>query len=178
MNKNDWNFAGEFEIDLGADPLARRILGVDVPLSHTDCKKKEKSTMTEASIKNVIFNPPATIVFWSDGTKTAVKCSEKDIFDPEKGIAMAIAKRCGGNKSDYYKEIRRWIEKSWKNYPSRSCTETSSVENSTLKKYISQAQSDYAAVIDAAVKGNPAEFMREMGRVSADLAMLELEINK
>ena len=171
MKPDDWNFAGEFEIDLGADPWVRRILGVDVPLSHTDCKKKEKSTMTEASIKNVIFNPPATIVFWSDGTKTAVKCSEKDIFDPEKGIAMAI-------KSDYYKEIRRWIEKSGKNYPSKSCTETSSVENSTLKKYISQAQSDYAAVIDAAVKGNPAEFMREMGRVSAALAMLELEINK
>ena len=178
MKLDDWNFTGEFEIDLGADPWARRILGVDVPLSHTDCKKKEESTMTAASIKNVIFNPPATIVFWSDGTKTAVKCSEKDIFDPEKGIAMAIAKRCGGNKSDYYKEIRRWIEKSGKNYPSKSCTETSSVENSTLKKYISQAQSDYAAAIDAAVKGNPAEFMREMGRVSADLAMLELEINK
>ena len=81
MKPDDWNFAGEFEIDLGADPWVRRILGVDVPLSHTDCKKKEKSTMTEASIKNVIFNPPATIVFWSDGTKTAVKCSEKDIFD-------------------------------------------------------------------------------------------------
>ena len=25
-------------------------------------------------IKNVIFNDPATIVFWTDGTKTVVKC--------------------------------------------------------------------------------------------------------
>lgn len=178
MKLDDWNFTGAFDINLGADPWARRILGVDVPLSYTDYKKKEKSTMTAESIKNVIFNPPATIVFWSDGAKTAVKCSEKDIFDPEKGIAMAIAKRCGGNKSDYYKEIRRWIEKRGKNYPSKSCTETSSVENSTLKKYISQAQSDYVSAIDAAVKGNPAEFMMEMGQVFADLAALELEINK
>ena len=178
MKLDDWNFTGEFEIDLDADNLERRILGVDVPFSRTDCKKKDESTMTAASIKNVIFNPPATIVFWSDGTKTTVKCSEKDIFDPEKGIAMAIAKRCGGNKSNYYKEIHRWIEKRWKNYPSRSCTETSSVKNSTLKKYISQVQSDYAAAIDAAVKGNPAEFMMEMGQVFADLAALELEINK
>lgn len=27
-------------------------------------------------IERVIFNPPATIVFWSDKTKTVVKCSE------------------------------------------------------------------------------------------------------
>lgn len=27
----------------------------------------------DVSIKNVKFNPPATVVFWSDGTKTVVK---------------------------------------------------------------------------------------------------------
>ena len=48
-------------------------------------KKKEETNMTAASIKNVIFAPPATIVYWSDGSKTVVKCSEKDVFDPEKG---------------------------------------------------------------------------------------------
>lgn len=31
-------------------------------------------------IKNVIFNDPATIVFWKDGTKTVVKC-QKDKGD-------------------------------------------------------------------------------------------------
>ena len=35
------------------------------------------------SITNVIFNNPATIVFWSDGTKTVVKCDERDEFYPE-----------------------------------------------------------------------------------------------
>ena len=43
-------------------------------------------------IKNVIFNDPATIVFWNDGTKTVVKCGKNDTFDPEKGLAMAISK--------------------------------------------------------------------------------------
>ena len=42
-------------------------------------------------IKKVIFNDPATIVFWNDGSKTVVKCQEGDIFDPEKGLAMAIS---------------------------------------------------------------------------------------
>ena len=37
-------------------------------------KKKEAATMTAASIKKVIFNPPATVVYWSDGSKTVVKC--------------------------------------------------------------------------------------------------------
>lgn len=75
-------------------------------------KKKEETTMTAASIKNVIFNPPATIVFWTDGSKTVVKCNAKEEFDPEKGMAMAIAKRCANNSDDFYKEIKRWVEKS------------------------------------------------------------------
>lgn len=75
-------------------------------------KKKEETTMTVASIKNVIFNPPATIVFWTDGSKTVVKCNAKEEFDPEKGMAMAIAKRCANNSDDFYKEIKKWVEKS------------------------------------------------------------------
>nr|DAH18825.1 MAG TPA: hypothetical protein [Caudoviricetes sp.] len=75
-------------------------------------KKKEETTMTAASIKNVIFNPPATIVFWTDGSKTVVKCNAKEEFDPEKGMAMAIAKRCANNSEDFYKEIKKWVEKS------------------------------------------------------------------
>lgn len=75
-------------------------------------KKKEETTMTAASIKNVIFNPPATIVFWTDGSKTVVKCNAKEEFDPEKGMTMAIAKRCANNSDDFYKEIKKWVEKS------------------------------------------------------------------
>lgn len=50
------------------------------------------------AIKKVIFNDPATIVFWADGTKTVVKCADFDIFDPEKGLAMAICKRVYGEE--------------------------------------------------------------------------------
>ena len=58
-------------------------------------------------IKNVIFNEPATIVLWTDGTKTVVKCSEDDTYDPEKGLAMAISKKILGNrfKSTFKKYI-------------------------------------------------------------------------
>lgn len=61
-------------------------------------------------IKDVIFNDPATIVFWADGTKTVVKCQEGDEFDPEKGLTMAIAKKVYGNKGSYCNKIKKWTE--------------------------------------------------------------------
>lgn len=69
-------------------------------------------SMFDPSIKKVIFNDPATIVFWEDGTKTVVKRGENDIFDPEKGIAMAIAKKALGNKGNYYNQIKKWLPES------------------------------------------------------------------
>ena len=62
-------------------------------------------------IKNVIFNDPATIVFWADGTKTVVQCQDDDIFDPEKGLAMAISKKALGNKGNYCNELKKWLPK-------------------------------------------------------------------
>ena len=72
------------------------------------------SMWKRTKIKNVIFNDPATIVFWSDGTKTVVKCGENDIYDPEKGLAMAVSKKClGTNKShsNYMDEFKKWLPK-------------------------------------------------------------------
>lgn len=61
------------------------------------------------TIKNVIFSNPATIVFWMDGTKTVVKCQEGDIYDPEKGLAMAIAKKALGNQGNYCNVFEKWL---------------------------------------------------------------------
>ena len=61
------------------------------------------------NIKKVIFNCPATIIFWDDGSKTLVKCTEKDTFDYEKGLAMAIAKKNLGN--DFRKTFKKWLPK-------------------------------------------------------------------
>ena len=54
------------------------------------------------TIEKVIYNNPATIVMWKDGTKTVVKCSEDEWYDPEKGLAMAICKKALGNQGNYY----------------------------------------------------------------------------
>lgn len=68
-----------------------------------------ESSIFAPSIKKVIFNDPATIVFWSDGSKTVVKCQDGDIYDPEKGLAMAISKKALGNKGNYCNEFKKWL---------------------------------------------------------------------
>lgn len=69
----------------------------------------------QPDIKEVIFNSPATIVFWKDGSKTVVKAQNDETFDPEKGLAMAIAKKTMGNKGNYYNEIKKWAGEYYKN---------------------------------------------------------------
>lgn len=64
---------------------------------------------TTMGIKNVIFHDPATIVYWMDGSKTVVKCQPGDIFDPEKGLAMTIAKRVYGDNGRYCELFKKWI---------------------------------------------------------------------
>lgn len=144
---------------------------------------KEATAMNAAVIKNVIFAPPATIVYWSDGSKTVVKCSEKDVFDPEKGLAMAIAKRCGGNKGSYYKEIQNWVEKSGKKYPGKPATQKKAAPKSnsdceSMKKWISKANEDWNEFLKASANNDHTELLLYMNALTADLKILELEINK
>lgn len=61
------------------------------------------------NIKNVIFNDPATIVFWSDGSKTVVKAQDGEPYDAEKGLAMAISKKALGNKGNYCNVFKKWL---------------------------------------------------------------------
>ena len=79
----------------------------------------------QPTITNVIFNPPATIVFWSDKTKTVVKNDPNfEPYDPEKGIAMAISKKLmGDNKYEYYNVFKHWLKK-WDKMSKNETTKT------------------------------------------------------
>lgn len=71
------------------------------------CSRCEKNKAIR--IEDVIFNDPATIVFWTDGTKTVVK-AENEPFDREKGLAMAISKKFLGNKGNYFETFKKFIK--------------------------------------------------------------------
>ena len=49
--------------------------------------------------KKIIYNGPATIVFWNDGTKTIVKRSEKDTDNKYNAFCAALAKKIYGSNS-------------------------------------------------------------------------------
>lgn len=61
-------------------------------------------------IERVIFNDPATIVIWKDGTKTVVKCQKGDTFSKELGLAMAISKKFFSNKGKYNEVFKKWTK--------------------------------------------------------------------
>lgn len=65
---------------------------------------EQLSRIARPQPKKVIFNDPATIVIWKDGSKTVVKLSKGDTYDKEKGFAFCMLKKIYGN--DYYKTIR------------------------------------------------------------------------
>lgn len=100
-------FAKYVENDLkSTTPLWERVKA-DI-LKGNYCYGKIKPTPNK--IKKVIFNPPATIVFWMDGTKTVVKAHDED-YDPEKGMAMAFSKKFLGNNHEYYDIFKHWLKK-------------------------------------------------------------------
>lgn len=86
-----------------SEPKPRRV-------NYADCFNKHPVGKVEIIPKKVIFNDPATIVFWCDGSKTVVK-AEGEPFDPEKGLAMAYAKKASGNTGSYYNEFKKWLPK-------------------------------------------------------------------
>ena len=55
-------------------------------------------------VERVIFNGPATILFWEDGEKTVVKLREGDGYDAEKGVMAAMLKRLYRNYQDVLRE--------------------------------------------------------------------------
>lgn len=77
--------------------------------SNITIERIERSALPE--IKDVIFNDPATIVFWEDGTKTIVKCQKGtgDTYSKETGLAMAIAKKAYGNRGNFNDVFNKWL---------------------------------------------------------------------
>ena len=63
-------------------------------------------------IDRVIFNDPATIVFWKDKTKTIVKCHPEDTFDEEIGFMCCYLKRILSSKE--YTKFCGYLNSVWK----------------------------------------------------------------
>ena len=79
------------------------------PVDHLNCRCMCDPMMCSAGVKKVIYNDPATIIYWSDGTRTVVKCQPGDKFDPELGFLLALCKRVCGNTGVYNYLLREHV---------------------------------------------------------------------
>ena len=87
----------------------------DIRIQTSDEISKNYTLIEMPKIKKVLYKNPATIVFWTDGSKTVIKCQKNDKYDPEKGLAMAILKKINGNTGYYYNEFKKWLPKKGEN---------------------------------------------------------------
>ena len=119
MEKLPWNpykdviRASANNLGIDIDRAIYAAMAIDYSRQSTEQTKKNdivRLGMCNVSIRKVIFNNPATIVLWSDGTKTVVKCGPDDIFDKEKGLAMDIVKKMAGNDSRFHKVFKKWCK--------------------------------------------------------------------
>lgn len=84
------------------------------PVKESPEEKKAREEL-ERSIKKytpkrIVYNNPATIVFWNDGTKTVVKCSETEIFSEYYGFLACLAKKIYGTNSGINRIIRNFAD--------------------------------------------------------------------
>lgn len=94
----------EFRVDqsLGREPEVK-IEGFLTKLG------KREPQAPELMVTNVIYNDPATVVYWSDKTRTVVKCQPDDKFDSELGFLLALCKKVCGNTGKYNDLLRECI---------------------------------------------------------------------
>lgn len=91
-------------------------------------------------IKDVIYNPPATIVLWEDGTKTVSKCDKEDKFDKLTGFSLCVAKHYAGNN-----HMREWMEKWVYNTP-----DTGSVYKQKYEKKLDERKETFDELLKEA----------------------------
>ena len=91
--------------------LSRYILTCSEAVSDTNKNSSlsEKEFGYIPEIKNAYFNDPVTVVMWSDGTKTMVKCQDGDTYSKEVGLALCISKKALGNKPNFNNVFKKFI---------------------------------------------------------------------
>lgn len=92
------------------DPLTITDPNVRIKVTYADyyaMKREQKKAGQIPTPKKIIINEDSkvTVVMWDDGTKTIVKCSEADQYDPYAAYCAAFAKKCYGTNSQLKKTI-------------------------------------------------------------------------
>lgn len=129
---------------INMDTTTRKLLSDYWDLMHSP----KKTTHRERDlVERVVHNPPATIVFWKDKTKTVVKQQDGDVYDPEHGFMAACTKKLFGNDNQFNYEIKWYVPKREEADPEPACP----VEETLHDEAIEQIE-EATPEADAAIK--------------------------
>ena len=78
-----------------------------LPLVSLPTCKENDPKFFENTVCRILFHEPATIIFWSDGSKTVLKPSPNDTYDKEKAVLWAFFLKYGGNSKTQLKKLMR-----------------------------------------------------------------------
>ena len=101
----------DFGNDCSSDPFIEMTLRAhlnELIPAKIECSTRTTHRLGVGDITNVIYNDPATIVFWKDGTKTVVKCQDGDTYSKETGLALCVAKKTLGNEGNFNNVFKKW----------------------------------------------------------------------
>lgn len=80
-------------------------------------KGSDKEGNPDTFIESVWFNDPVTIIFWEDGTKTVVKTSENDDYDPITGFLLCYYRKKSEQSRTQVGKLADFIKKQCGNNP-------------------------------------------------------------
>lgn len=108
---NDTKFYSDDMLDfLLGDIIKNKAKGIKQMAA--DVKEQENRDMIDRFNKvvdKVIFNDPATIIVLKNGEKIVVKCQPGDVYDKEKGLALALVKFAFGNTNYFNTIFKKWL---------------------------------------------------------------------
>ena len=95
----------EVELTISQKDL-KKVFGADAIPYHRLYTNSTYMNMKAITVKKIIYNDPATVVFWEDGTKTVVKRSKGEKNNHYAAFCAALAKKIYKNNSQVNKIVQ------------------------------------------------------------------------
>ena len=86
-------------------------------------------------IKEVIYNDPVTVINWTDGVKTVVRCQEGDTYDEKVGFLLCVTKRAFGN-TGYFNTLMKEFVPGYGVRPLTICEEPKKNVEKTINSFV------------------------------------------
>jgi len=126
---SDYKKPSEKEEKKDMKPAPKEIK-IEIPDKDGNITIKKITVPVPYQPRRIFFDPPATVVFWEDDTKTVVRCTEDDEFNPYYGFVCALGKKMFGTNN----EIARMIKNAEWKYDKNSKNKEKKVETKPASK--------------------------------------------